>query len=499
MDYYYKAEEVREAAGGNWLYILEALAPKLSGAIQKKAHGKGHVPCPVHGGKDGFRLFDDVSDSGGGICNTCGSNPDGFALLMWVNEKDFTSVLIEVGDYLRCKQHPKRKDKGQARKSPVREALKRHGKTATPGDIKSEQKASNSQKPENPPKREKSADSNSKKIPARAKVTPIDRDVPPWLKEVKEEVEKRQARQKHYSAQKAVKIEKIWAQSVSIDSAAAEPLKKYFTLRKLPTRGLSDQSIRFHPKLDYFDEDGNLEGSFPAIICAIRDVEGRLVTLHRTYLTSTGKKARVKSAKKMMPIPDGLKVNGGAIRLGFPKDGVLGVAEGLETAQSAYRASGIPCWSTVNAQLLEGFEPPEGIHTLLIWADKDRSLTGELKAQALSDKLSKKGIKVITLIPPLPMPANKRIRGIDWNDVLISQGMLGFPSKNQLQAAIGANKCPKDKSTTSVPRAERREWREKQGLRGEVTTMPKQLAKKPVFDVIRNCDGKIPFDKTGNC
>lgn len=34
----------------------------------------------------------------------------------------------------------------------------------------------------------------------------------------------------------------------------------------------------------------------------------------------------------MMPIPDGLDVNGAAIRLGEPTEGILGVAEGLETA-----------------------------------------------------------------------------------------------------------------------------------------------------------------------
>lgn len=73
----------------------------------------------------------------------------------------------------------------------------------------------------------------------------------------------------------------------------------------------------------YYDEDGNEVGKFPAIVCAIRDVEGNLVTLHRTYLTQNGKKAKVGNAKKMMPIPDGLDVNGAAIRLGEPTEGIL--------------------------------------------------------------------------------------------------------------------------------------------------------------------------------
>ncbi|ECS4958781.1 zinc-binding protein, partial [Salmonella enterica subsp. enterica serovar Typhimurium] len=51
---YYKADTVREAANGNWLFILAALAPHLEPALRKPGR---HVSCPIHGGKDGFRLF----------------------------------------------------------------------------------------------------------------------------------------------------------------------------------------------------------------------------------------------------------------------------------------------------------------------------------------------------------------------------------------------------------------------------------------------------------
>ncbi|STS99804.1 Uncharacterised protein [Klebsiella pneumoniae] len=56
--------------------------------------------------------------------------------------------------------------------------------------------------------------------------------------------------------------------------------------------------LRFNPAMAYYDEDGNEVGKFPAIVCAIRDVEGNLVTLHRTYLTQNGKKAKVGNAKR---------------------------------------------------------------------------------------------------------------------------------------------------------------------------------------------------------
>lgn len=68
---------------------------------------------------------------------------------------------------------------------------------------------------------------------------------------------------------------------------------------------------------------------------------------------------------------------------------------------------------------MESFEVPEGVHTVLIWADKDKSVTGEKSANVLKAKLEKRGIRVYVLLPKLPIPP--RAKGIDWNDVLMSQ------------------------------------------------------------------------------
>ncbi|NJQ95970.1 hypothetical protein HCX21_20465 [Escherichia coli] len=92
---YYKADTVREAANGNWLFILAALAPHLEPALRKPGR---HVSCPIHGGKDGFRLFKDAHLTGGGVCNTCGANHDGFELLMWLNNWDFKRHCCKVSD-----------------------------------------------------------------------------------------------------------------------------------------------------------------------------------------------------------------------------------------------------------------------------------------------------------------------------------------------------------------------------------------------------------------
>lgn len=95
------AANVKNAAKGRWDHILTALAPQLQPALENH---KKHVPCPVHGGKDGFRVFKDVADTGASICNTCGAHTDGFATIMWANGWNFPTTLKEVAGYLSMPQ-----------------------------------------------------------------------------------------------------------------------------------------------------------------------------------------------------------------------------------------------------------------------------------------------------------------------------------------------------------------------------------------------------------
>lgn len=88
----------REGAAGRWGSILSRLAPQLTPAID--ANAKRHVPCPVHGGKDGFRMWKDFETTGAGICNSCGSFHDGFALLQWANGWDARTAVDAVTEYL---------------------------------------------------------------------------------------------------------------------------------------------------------------------------------------------------------------------------------------------------------------------------------------------------------------------------------------------------------------------------------------------------------------
>ena len=88
---------VRLAARGRWLSILGSLCPELEPALARPGR---HSACPVHGGRDGFRLFRDAEVSGGGICNSCGPKPEGFALLMWLRDWSFPDALKAVAQTL---------------------------------------------------------------------------------------------------------------------------------------------------------------------------------------------------------------------------------------------------------------------------------------------------------------------------------------------------------------------------------------------------------------
>ncbi|HHI71464.1 MAG TPA: zinc-binding protein [Rhodobacteraceae bacterium] len=94
-----ESHEVRQAARGRWLAILSQLAPELECQLARLGR---HGPCPVHGGRDGFRLFRDAAESGGGICNTCGPRTDGFELLMWLKGWSFPETLLAVAETLQA-------------------------------------------------------------------------------------------------------------------------------------------------------------------------------------------------------------------------------------------------------------------------------------------------------------------------------------------------------------------------------------------------------------
>jgi hypothetical protein len=63
----------------------------------------------------GFRVFKDVDETGGTVCNTCGINSDGIATLRWISGWRYSDTVRAVADYLRV---------GSRNAMPVRQVAK---------------------------------------------------------------------------------------------------------------------------------------------------------------------------------------------------------------------------------------------------------------------------------------------------------------------------------------------------------------------------------------
>lgn len=89
--------QLKSRMAGCWLSAFSALAPVLQQAIDKLG---SNVPCPVDGGTDGFRLFRDANETGGGVKQSWRAIPEGIDMLMWVNNWSFTEAYDELESWL---------------------------------------------------------------------------------------------------------------------------------------------------------------------------------------------------------------------------------------------------------------------------------------------------------------------------------------------------------------------------------------------------------------
>lgn len=354
---------------GGWVQLYQRLAPELDAAVAAHHRSRSaHVACPVHGSKrgergDGFRLFEDASQTGGAVCNSCGIFSDGFAVLAWLWNARTPEVLRRVGEAVD-------RASGAGPSLPRR----RPAPAAAP--------AAGSSGHANAP----ISDS-----PAAAAGERSDGD----------------------SSRRRAMVG-LFEAALPLGHPAAEPGRQYLRSRGLPVSRLIGETgtLRFHPALLVPDEAGGAVRRHPGVLAAFRAGGGEIVTLQRVFLTANGERNR-EIPKLALRKAAGDQLQGGAIRIGHPVAGHLGIAEGWETAAAVWRLSGIGCWAATGWALLESWEPPAAVHSVTIWADHDSSGRGQRSADVLATKLLDTGRAVRIMVPPRT--------DTDWADVLMER------------------------------------------------------------------------------
>ena len=185
--------------------------------------------------------------------------------------------------------------------------------------------------------------------------------------------------------------------------SSAKPIEGSIAAAYLAGRGLEPVAgeLRFHPLAPCGPARRAL--FLPAMLAAVRDQAG-LVAIHRTFLDHrTARLAGIARPRRALGC-----LGNGAVRFGAPVDGVLGLAEGIESALAATRLTRIPCWATLGAERFGRVKVPADVRSLVLFLDNDR---GGARAEQLARAAPQfADLAIEAEYPPRP--------GADWNDVL---------------------------------------------------------------------------------
>ncbi|MBS1952551.1 MAG: toprim domain-containing protein [Cyanobacteria bacterium SZAS-4] len=201
----------------------------------------------------------------------------------------------------------------------------------------------------------------------------------------------------------------VWNESQDVQDG--DPVHLYLTRTRRLVLPRIPSALRLHRSLPYF-EGKTVIGEYSAMLATVSAADGKPVSIHRTFLTLDGLKAKVSAPKRIMkPVIAGA-CSGGAIRLYEPSD-VLGVAEGIETALACHVATGIPMWAAISSTLMEKLIVPTSVNEVVIFADNDTNQVGQNAAKKLAQRLHSDGKTVKILTPATP--------GTDWADAVTQE------------------------------------------------------------------------------
>lgn len=167
-------------------------------------------------------------------------------------------------------------------------------------------------------------------------------------------------------------------------------------------------SLRFHPRCYHRPDRYSPTETWPAMIAAVTDGDGRITGAHRTWLAPDGgDKAPIDTPRRAMG-----HLLGHGVRFGVAHD-VMAAGEGIETMLSLRGAMPVmPMVAALSAAHLAAILFPPTLRRLYIACDDDPA--GDKAMRSLIDRAQEAGIEAITLSPRLgDFNEDLRLGGID--------------------------------------------------------------------------------------
>jgi hypothetical protein len=177
-------------------------------------------------------------------------------------------------------------------------------------------------------------------------------------------------------------------------------------------RGITDlhgiNSLRFHPRCYYRPDADAPTETWPAMIAAVTDLQGRITGAHRTWLEPCGRdKAPVDTPRRAMG-----HLLGHAVRFG-PASDVMAAGEGIETMLSLRCViPSMPMVAALSASHLAAILFPAALRRLYIVRDDDPAGDGAVKR--LIDRARLAAIEAMVLSPQCE-DFNEDLRNFDIN------------------------------------------------------------------------------------
>lgn len=201
----------------------------------------------------------------------------------------------------------------------------------------------------------------------------------------------------------------------------SQPITGTLVQSYLRKRGITDLrgtgNLRFHPRCYYRPDEHSPTETWPAMIAAVTDLDGKITGVHRTWLDPRRRdKAPLDTPRRA--IGDLL---GHAVRFGTSGE-VMAAGEGIETVLSVRQVlPDMPMLAALSAAHLAAILFPDTLRRLYILRDDDPA--GDGARDSLIEQASTVGIEACVISPAFG----------DFNEDLRTLGLDALRSQTRVQ------------------------------------------------------------------